>query len=78
MRIPNKITPAWVKKNGLAVGSVHRGSDGHKACLLRKRGPKHVHFTQLFPKRNFTLSHEETSELFRPYARRKGKWVHES
>ena len=76
MRIPKDITPAWVKKNGEAVGSVHRGTKGYKACLLKKRGPKLVHFTQLYPKRNFTMTHREADRHFKPYVRRKGKWAH--
>ena len=78
LKIPKNITPAWVQKNGEAVGSIHRGSAGYKACLLKKRGPKHVHFTQLFPKRNFTLTHREAANQFKPYARKKGKWVQTS
>ena len=74
MKIPKEIKPAWVKKHGEAVGEVHRGEDGYKACLLKKRGPKLVHFTQLDPKRNFTLTHREAEQNFKPYVRYKGKW----
>ena len=74
VKIPKEIKPAWVKKHGEAVGEVHRGEDGYKACLLKKRGPKLVHFTQLYPKRNFTLTHREAEQNFKPYVRYKGKW----
>jgi hypothetical protein len=74
MKIPNEITKAWVRKHGLEIGVVHIEGKGYKSCLLKKRGPKLVHFTQLYPKRNFTLTHREAERQFTPCVRRKGKW----
>jgi hypothetical protein len=74
MKIPNKITPAWLEKNGYEIGTVYR--DGYRTALVKQRGRKWVHLMQLFPQKNFKLSPSQAEKEFAPLQRARGKWQH--
>ena len=71
MKIPESITPAWLKKKGFRLIEIYR--NGYRLALLRKSGTKWVHLTTL-DWVNMRMR-KDVLRNAKPMVRVRGKWI---
>ena len=70
MKIPESITPAWLKKKGFRLIEIYR--NGYRLVILRKSGTKWVHLTTLEGS-NMRVRKDVLRDA-KPVIRLRGKW----
>ena len=71
MKIPESITPAWLKKREFQLIEIYR--NGYRLVILRKTGTKWVHLTTLEGV-NMRMR-KDILRTAKPVVRSRGKWV---
>jgi|TARA_R100000315_G_scaffold58475_1_gene33628 hypothetical protein len=77
VRIPEKITKAWLEKNGYEIGTIYRNRGGHRFVIVIKRGRKWVTCFEQGPINGtgsrFKVLIKEFEKKFNPYVLVRGK-----
>lgn len=71
MKIPKKITSAWLNKNGYKLVNVYR--NGYRLAVLKSVGRKWSRLTVLATGDNFKLPNNE--QELKEVVRKSGRWV---
>jgi hypothetical protein len=70
MKLPEKITPAWLEKKKFRLIEIYR--NGYRLAILRKTGTKWVHLTTL-DGANMKMR-KDVLKSAKPVIRLRGKW----
>ena len=70
MKLPEKITPAWLEKKKFRLIEIYR--NGYRSAILRKSGTKWVHLTTM-DGANIRMRKDKL-RYAKPMVRVRGKW----